>query len=117
MELTNGCALSGQVVGKYWIYWGYFRSTERFWIINNYHNLDNRDDVEIVHCNGDYGHDYPFDNELEPYIGGTRILWNFMKNHKKGRKDWLENKWYFIWMYKDYEPRGHKIVYITSFLT
>ena len=87
MGLTNGCALSGQVVGKYWKHRKYVRFTKRFKIINNYHNIDNRDDVEIVHCNGDYGHDYPFGNEFEPYIGGTRILWNFMKIHKKGRKD------------------------------
>ena len=92
MGLTNGCALSGQVVGKYWKHRKYVRFTKIFKIINNYHNIDNRDDVEIVHCNGDYGHDYPFGNELEPYIGGTRILWNFMKTHKKGRKDGLENK-------------------------
>ena len=39
--------------------------------------------VEIVHCNADYGHDYPFANSIKPYIGGTRIIWNFMKNHKR----------------------------------
>ena len=39
--------------------------------------------AEIVHCTGLHGHDYPFANEDPPYIGGTRILWNFMKTHKK----------------------------------
>ena len=42
-----------------------------------------REGAEIVQCNGNYGHNYPFEDELEPYIGGTRILWNFMKNHKR----------------------------------
>ena len=42
-----------------------------------------RNGVEIVHCNGNYGHDYPFGYEEDQYIGGTRILWNFMKSHKR----------------------------------
>ena len=42
-----------------------------------------RNGAEIVHCNGNYGHNYPFEHELEPYIGGTRILWNFMKSHRR----------------------------------
>ena len=87
MGLTNGRALSGLAAGKYWIYQKHLTSRERSYIINKYIYIDNRDDVEIVHCNGDYGHDYPFGNEIQPYIGGTRILWNFMKNHKKGRND------------------------------
>ena len=45
-----------------------------------------RDGAEIVHCNGNYGHNYPFEYEYEPYIGGTRILWNFMKNHKRNQR-------------------------------
>ena len=39
--------------------------------------------AEIVHCTGLHGHNYPFGNEQPPYIEGTRILWNFMKTHKK----------------------------------
>jgi len=42
-----------------------------------------RNGAEIVHCNGNYGHDYPFGNEEDQYIGGSRILWNFMKSHKR----------------------------------
>ena len=45
--------------------------------------LFNRNGAEIVHCNGNYGHDYPFGNEEDQYIGGSRILWNFMKSHKR----------------------------------
>jgi len=41
-----------------------------------------RNNAEIVHCNGFYGHWYPF--ESNP-ISGTRIMWNFMKNHKRNR--------------------------------
>ena len=36
--------------------------------------------AEIVHCTGDYGHNYPFPGD---YIGGTRIMWEFMKHHRK----------------------------------
>ena len=41
------------------------------------------DGKEVVHCNGLYGHDYPFRNENPRYIGGFKILWNFLKNHRK----------------------------------
>ena len=35
---------------------------------------------EVVHCHGDYGHDYPFDTA---YIEGIKILWQFMKTHSQ----------------------------------
>ena len=35
-------------------------------------------DKEVVHCNGNWTHDYPFNNR---YIEGTIILWDFMKSH------------------------------------
>ena len=41
------------------------------------------DGKEVVHCNGLYGHDYPFRDDNPKYIGGFRILWNFMKSHRK----------------------------------
>ena len=37
---------------------------------------------EVVHCNGLYNHNYPF--EAQDYIGGTRLMWEFMKTHRKG---------------------------------
>jgi len=46
-----------------------------------------RNNAEVVHCNGFYGHYYPFANEEYPYIGGTRIIWDFMKNHKRNRNN------------------------------
>ena len=39
--------------------------------------------AEIVHCTGDFSHNYPFFFRSPPYIEGTRILWNFMKTHKR----------------------------------
>jgi poly(3-hydroxybutyrate) depolymerase len=39
--------------------------------------------TEVVQCNGIYGHTYPFSGENPPKIGGTRIMWDFMKNHRK----------------------------------
>lgn len=36
---------------------------------------------EVVHCNANYGHDYPFGPDR--YIEGSRIMWNFMKAHPK----------------------------------
>jgi len=33
---------------------------------------------EVVHCHGEYDHDYPFNNR---YIEGVIILWDFMKTH------------------------------------
>ena len=33
---------------------------------------------EVVHCNGNWTHDYPFHNR---YIEGINILWDFMKSH------------------------------------
>ena len=41
------------------------------------------DGKEIVHCTGLYGHDYPFSGETPSYIGGVRIMWDFMKAHRK----------------------------------
>ena len=41
------------------------------------------DGTEVVHCTGDYGHDYPFSEENPSYIGGVRIMWDFMKTHRK----------------------------------
>ena len=38
-------------------------------------------ETEIVHCNGLYNHNYPF--AAQEYIGGTRIMWEFMKTHRK----------------------------------
>ena len=32
----------------------------------------------LVFCSGQYGHQFPFDNDL---MAGTRIMWNFMKQH------------------------------------
>ena len=36
--------------------------------------------AEVVHCTGLYGHNYPFPGD---YIGGTRIMWEFMKSHRR----------------------------------
>ena len=33
---------------------------------------------EVVQCNGNWTHDYPFSNR---YIEGVKILWDFMKTH------------------------------------
>jgi len=35
---------------------------------------------EVVACTADHGHDYPF-GEINQYIQGARIMWNFMKSH------------------------------------
>jgi len=35
---------------------------------------------EVVHCHGEYGHDYPFSNR---YIEGVMIIWDFMKTHAR----------------------------------
>jgi len=35
---------------------------------------------EVVHCHGEYGHNYPFSSR---YIEGIMIIWDFMKAHKK----------------------------------
>lgn len=40
--------------------------------------------TEVVHCTGLYMHEYPFNDQDPPRIEGTRILWEFMKNHKRG---------------------------------
>ena len=43
-----------------------------------------KNQVEVVHCVGQFGHDYPFKNEAGGYsIEGNRILWDFMKRHKR----------------------------------
>jgi len=39
---------------------------------------------EVVHCQGVYGHDYPFGPDR--YIEGPRIMWDFMKSHPKQAK-------------------------------
>ena len=39
--------------------------------------------AEVAHCTGQYGHNYPFAGQNPPYIGGTRILWEFMRSHRK----------------------------------
>ena len=39
--------------------------------------------TEVVHCTGSYGHNYPFAGQNLPYIGGTRIMWDFMRSHRK----------------------------------
>ena len=49
------------------------------WQCNKWTGCNNQ--VEIVHCNARYGHDNPFFHE--GYIHGNRILWDFMKHHKK----------------------------------
>jgi len=36
---------------------------------------------EVVHCNAEYGHDYPFGPDR--YIEGSRIMWSFMKTHPR----------------------------------
>jgi len=36
------------------------------------------DGKDLVTCSGDYGHQYPFDEDV---LRGTRILWSFMKNY------------------------------------
>jgi len=43
--------------------------------------------IEIVHCYGDHGHSYPFEygENGGQSIEGTKILWNFMKNHRKSQ--------------------------------
>ena len=41
------------------------------------------DGNEVVHCNGLYGHDYPFRDQNPRYLVGFKILWNFLKNHRK----------------------------------
>ena len=33
---------------------------------------------EVVHCNADYNHDYPFNGQ---YVEGLKIIWDFMKSH------------------------------------
>ena len=40
-------------------------------------------DKEVVHCTGMYGHDYPFSGETPSYVGGIKIMWDFMKAHPK----------------------------------
>ena len=42
--------------------------------------------TEVVHCSGIYGHWYPFGGQDPPHIGGTRIMWDFMKRHRKNGK-------------------------------
>ena len=40
--------------------------------------------TEVVQCKGNFGHDYPFiggPNAIE----GTRIMWDFMRNHRKNK--------------------------------
>ena len=39
--------------------------------------------ADIVHCTGYFGHNYPFWYRRHPYIEGTRIMWEFMKTHKR----------------------------------
>ena len=39
--------------------------------------------TEIVHCTGDFTHNYPFFFRNPPFIEGTRIQWKFMKAHKR----------------------------------
>ena len=39
--------------------------------------------TEIVHCKGDFTHNYPFFFRDPPFIEGTRIQWKFMKAHKR----------------------------------
>ena len=51
------------------------------WACNLWSECSN--EAEIVGCTGIHGHWYPFGNEDPPYIGGTRILWDFMKRHRK----------------------------------
>ena len=39
---------------------------------------------ESVHCTGYFSHNYPFCFRTPtPYIEGTRIMWNFMKSHRR----------------------------------
>ena len=38
---------------------------------------------EIVDCTGAYGHNYPFAGQQPPYIDGFRIMWDFMRSHRK----------------------------------
>jgi hypothetical protein len=46
-----------------------------------YFNIFLLDGVEVVHCSGNYGHWYPFEDDY--YLEGTKILWQFMKSHAK----------------------------------
>ena len=48
------------------------------WVCQLWTGCDNG--KEVVQCNADYGHDYPFHNR---YIEGVKILWDFMKVHPK----------------------------------
>ena len=36
----------------------------------------------LVFCSGQYGHQFPFDNDL---MAGTRIMWDFMKLHNSSQ--------------------------------
>ena len=38
---------------------------------------------EVVFCNGNYGHNYPFYDERPRFIAGFRIIWDFMMSHRK----------------------------------
>ena len=46
-----------------------------------------RGDTEVVHCTALYAHNYPFAQADPPYIGGTRIMWDFMKRHSRNSKN------------------------------
>ena len=48
---------------------------------------DCRGDTEVVHCTALYAHNYPFAQADPPYIGGTRIMWDFMKRHSRNSKN------------------------------
>ena len=51
------------------------------WACNIWSDCDSG--KEIVHCTGFYGHDYPFSGEMPSYVGGIKIMWDFMKTHRK----------------------------------
>ena len=48
------------------------------WACNLWDGCDNG--KEVVHCHGNYHHEYPFHHK---YVEGIKILWNFMKTHSK----------------------------------
>ena len=46
--------------------------------------IECRNGKELVHCTGYFSHNYPFFFRTpKPYIEGTRIMWEFMKSHKR----------------------------------
>merc|ERR1712117_848863 len=72
-EGPNNSAISGDLY--------YYQQSPDAWSCKIW--SDCVDEKEVVHCTGDYGHDYPFSQETPSYIGGVQIMWDFMKAHRK----------------------------------